>query len=301
MKKRFLSLLFAFVLAVGCASFAGCSEVINGNKIQRMNMVIEFTNPDGSKDEKTIRINLYLNSAPETTKAFIKLAENGYYDGVCVNNVSNNVVEFGGYKRGEDGKLVKNEKQGEKIKGEFAAAGLTQGSLTTSSSGVLVMQRKKGINDAYDTATGNIAITTGSASGYYPTEDYCLFGRLDMSDSEKNPKESYSDSSKINRTGKNSLEVFKTITDLVTEKETDETSVTAYYDSLNDKYYTKVVTTDDDGTDTSWYEGLGADKVEILDKTAIENIEKKLTDDDEKYTFYTLTYTSVVIKSIRKA
>lgn len=305
MKKRLFSVVTAVLLALCCFSFAACSEIKNGSKIQRMTMVLEFTDANGDKDVKDIGIELYLNFAPETTAAFMELAENGYYDGVCVYNVANSCVEFGAYKAGEGGKLVANDKTGKKINGEFKDNGWTGNTLSTSSSGILVMKRNEDDKDDaehnyYNSATGNVVVTIASASGVYPSDSYCAFGRLTMDDADKNPKESYSDSSKVNRTGKSSLDVFKTIGDLKSGKE-DGATVKAYYDSKADKYYTYIEETDEEtsATEKTWFEGLGGEKVEITDKKVVEELEKKIT--EEKYTFFNLPYTSVVIKSIRKA
>ena len=67
------------------------------------------------------------------------------------------------------------------------------------------------------------------------------------------------------------------------------------------KFYTYIEATDEDASETTktWYEGLGDDKTEIADKTVIEELGKKI--DDEKYTFYTVPYAYVTIKSITKA
>ena len=304
MKKRIFSLVVALVLAVACFSLTACGEVKQGSKIQRMKMVLEFRNEKGEvTDEKTVGIELYLNFAPETTKQFMKLAEEGYYDGVCISNVYDKYLEFGEYTGKKAGELTENKKTASPIKGEFEDNGIVGNKLSSSSTGVLIMKHDADDKDGtthYDSAKGTVIVTLNSASAAYPSKSYCVFGRITSDDADKNPKKSYSDSTSVNRTGKSSLEIIKTVADLASKKEDGEITKT-YYDSKVKKFYTYIEATDEDTSETTktWYEGLGDSKTEISDKTVIEELGKKI--DDEKYTFYTVPYAFVTIKSITKA
>ena len=134
MKKRIFSLVVALVLAVACFSLTACGEVKQGSKIQRMKMVLEFRNEKGEvTDEKTVGIELYLNFAPETTKQFMKLAEEGYYDGVCISNVYDKYLEFGEYTGTKAGELTENKKTASTVKGEFEDNGIVGNKLSSSS------------------------------------------------------------------------------------------------------------------------------------------------------------------------
>ncbi len=99
-------------------------------------------------------------------------------------------------------------------------------------------------------------------------------------------RKSYSDSTSVNRTGKSSLEIIKTVADLASKKEDGEITKT-YYDSKvkNSTPISKRPTRILPKTTKTWYEGLGDSKTEISDKTVIEELGKKI--DDEKYTLYT--------------
>ena len=304
MKKRIFSFVVSLLLlAFSCFSLIACTEVKQGSKIQRMNMVLEFRDASGNvTDTKVVGLELYLNFAPETTKYFMNLAESGYYDGVCISNVYDKYIEFGEYVGTKSGELAENTKSAGTVKGEFKDAGIVGNSLSSASTGVLIMKHDADDEDGtthYDSAKGTIVITLASASSVYPANSYCVFGRVTSDDADNNPKESYSDSSSVNRTGKSSLEIVKTVSDLVSYEDDNETTKT-YYDSKVKKFYTYIEETDENSDTTkTWYEGIGDTKTEITDKTVIEELGDKI--DDEKYTFYTVPYLYVTIKSITKA
>lgn len=170
-----------------------------------MNMVLEFRDESGKvTDEKTVGIELYLNFAPKTTKHFMQLAESGYYNGVCISNVYDKYLEFGEYTGTKLGELTENTKTVSTVKGEFEDNGIVGNKLSSSSTGVLIMKRDADDEKEtyYDSAKGTVIVTLNSASAAYPSKSYCVFGRITSDDADKNPKESYSDSTSVNRTGK---------------------------------------------------------------------------------------------------
>ena len=53
----------------------------------------------------TLTYELARKLAPSTVRHFIELADNGFYDGLCVHDYSTSKWITGGYKQGEDGAL----------------------------------------------------------------------------------------------------------------------------------------------------------------------------------------------------
>ena len=79
--KKLLKKATCMVLAVAAATVSVGMFTACETKKPEVKMQIEFEG-----ETYTLEYTLYREIAPETVKHFLKLAENGYYDGVCVHN-----------------------------------------------------------------------------------------------------------------------------------------------------------------------------------------------------------------------
>lgn len=93
-------------------------------------------------DSKSFVIALYPEYAPETCANFEKLVKDGFYDGLIFHRVYEGFMAQGG---GMDKDL--KQKQSPNIKGEFAANGFTQNTLSHTR-GVVSMARATDMNSA---------------------------------------------------------------------------------------------------------------------------------------------------------
>lgn len=108
---------------------------------------------------------LYPNIAPETVANFVKLANEGFYDGLVFHRVIDGfMIQGGGY----DKDL--NQKEAQSIKGEFAMNGY--GNSIKHTTGVLSMARSLDMNSA----SSQFFIMDGTAE--YLDGEYAAFGRL---------------------------------------------------------------------------------------------------------------------------
>lgn len=305
MKKKIFSLIIALMLVFTTLAFSGCSEIESGSKIQRMVMTLDFYDAKGEiVDTKDVEIKLYLNFAPETTATFMKLCEEGFYDGVCIYNVQSDWLEFGRFEYGEDGKLAETDayKNAAAIKGEFSKNGFV-GNKLTSQRAALIMKRDYDDGDIsakkYNTAKGAVIIALNSVSTF-SADRYCIFGTVCVDDESNNPYSAYDDSSKTNRTGISSYSICSSIKSL---REDEDGTVTYYYDPAIVKddakfeagYYTKAV---DDNEEVQYYRGT-----EVKEENLLEGEERsdflKLLSDESKYV-YVIPYTKVIVKGIAK-
>ena len=138
MKSRFLALTLALVLTVFC--FAGC-----GNK--------ENTGNDGDtasgthkavmtiKDYGEVHLELDADTAPITVTNFIKLAKDGFYDGLTFHRVVPDFVIQGGDPEGNG-----TGGSDEEIKGEFSENGVENN--LSHKRGVISMARAQDPNSA---------------------------------------------------------------------------------------------------------------------------------------------------------
>ena len=86
MDKKNLDTLFCFLLLITIIILlAGCTKNVKGNRIA----VIDTT-------MGTIKIILYEDKVPKTTENFIRLAENGFYNGLVFHRVIKDFVIQGG-------------------------------------------------------------------------------------------------------------------------------------------------------------------------------------------------------------
>ena len=290
--KKLLSLVLIAILALSALSLTACSgEIEQGSKIERVLITLDFYDAENKVvDTKTVQAKLYLNFAPETCARFLSLAEDGYFDGTCVSNVQSGWFEFGGYTF-ENGTLTKkafDENKYPALKGEFEKNGWVGNKLTTKSGSLIFKHDTESVNGVskYDTAKGTIIVALSTLSKF-PASEYCVFGTICNDDADDNPYSAV-DSSLVNRSGKSSVAVLNTLTDLVSDD-----GVRTYYYEKENVFYTRV--TDDDGV--RYYLGteIGGD---ALEGEELEKIEDLVSDSDDA--LLTVPYTKVVIKSVKK-
>lgn len=187
--KQFITKIVCALLLVSCLfAFTACGqEVENGSKITRVKFTVEFYNEKGEATEYEIFAKLYENFAPETVAHVKQKIKNGYYNGVCISNVTSAYAQFGDYTLNTDGTLNAKD-QGESILGEFYKTGWT-GNKLTSASGALVLKRDNTIKgDAkYDSGKATIAISFSSTA--FDSESYCIFGKLVSDDGDANSED----------------------------------------------------------------------------------------------------------------
>lgn len=298
MKKKltiFVSLILVLVLMF---SLSACTEVEYGSKVQRMKMVLTYTDAEGTEVERNVTIKLYKNLAPLTVEHFIKLAEEGYYDGTVVSNLQSNWFEFGGYKYDENGKLAACDQDVSTVTGEFSLNGWLNNPLKSSNVGALVMKRNYSLDtdtkSAYDTAKSTVIVTLGSVSRFKTTE-YCYFGLIDNEAESYTVTDSTSDS--VATASKTSLDACKALPDY---RENDD-GVTVYYYETTGEYYSMKKYTDDGNSKTEYYKGLELTDENLLEDEALEDFNKIRNDTQKSYFLLTVPYTKITIKSIRKA
>lgn len=295
MKKLLVSLL-TLIIAVSCVfCLVGCSEVKDGSKIQKIKIVLEIYDADGTATETDIYAELYLNYAPESTAHIIDLIKKGYYDGTCISNVNSYWLEMGMYKYDENGKLVATDYSDGTVKGEFLNNGL-KGNKLTVTKGSIVLKRnydetgKEGSTSQYNTATsGLIFCLSSSASSTFSKNSYCVLGKVLSDDADDDAEDELEQKSSIDKLY--SLIDYKSATD-----DNDNTVITYYYEKAGEgevKYYTKW--TDEDG-EAHYAEGAEVDESKELKDTALEDFEE-LFDKNKNY-FLVVPSVKLVIKSV---
>lgn len=139
----------------------------------------------------TIKLELYPDLAPETVANFIKLANNGFYDGLTFHRVVSGFMIQGGDPNGDgtgspmlsDIGMATSEESDEEycIKGEFIANGVNNTLRHTE--GVISMARSDYTSyssslteESYNSAGSQFFIVTGDASNL--DEYYAAFGKV---------------------------------------------------------------------------------------------------------------------------
>lgn len=291
--KRIISIFITLALSLALVfSLGACKEIDLGSEIKRVNFVLEFYDENGESETTTVTVKLYTTFAPETTKHILDLVEDGYYNGLCVSNVTSSYAQFGDYKFGDDGKLVRVDEKISTVKGEFHNAGTT-GNRLSLSEGVLLLNRDKG-NDSGKASL----VACLSTSAPFDADDYCLLGKFVSDDAD-----SEADSSSIEAL--TSLGKIKRLANLVSS----DSGKKFYYvvndssetDSLTGKYFTY------DGYEDEmyYYDGLfsesdiqkGEKQSFVLSDDEVTALEKKLNSGDGKFEYITLPVYNVIIKS----
>lgn len=163
LKKIIIAVL---TLVAACAMLAACgSEEDTANpgateeQVETVYRHVEIT----VKDYGTIKVELNETVAPITVANFIKLAEEGFYDGLTFHRIINGFMIQGGDPKGNG-----TGGSGENIKGEFSANGVENNLAHTR--GAISMARAK----KNDSASSQFFIMHGDAD--YLDGQYACFG-----------------------------------------------------------------------------------------------------------------------------
>ena len=167
--KKWIVLLLAACMLLSLACAKGTKAPASGQTTETK----EDTNVDKShpiatitmKDGGVIELELYPETAPESVKNFISLANSGFYDGLIFHRVIAGFMIQGG---DPDGKGTGGP--GYSIKGEFKANGVNND--ISHVRGVLSMARAQ----AYDSAGSQFFIM--HRDGTYLDGQYAAFGRV---------------------------------------------------------------------------------------------------------------------------
>ncbi len=138
--KKIIGILMCFILCLTC--FAGCGDKNDENSDVNNNSSnhtkVQVTMESGEK----FVIELYPEYAPETCENFLKLVNNGFYEGKIFHRIVDGFMAQGG---SSDGQGYKGSD--ETIKGEFSANGFSQNTLSHTR-GVISMARTNDMNSA---------------------------------------------------------------------------------------------------------------------------------------------------------
>lgn len=150
-----IAVMMAFVLA-GCGGAADSGETTDSGK---HHVEIQV------KDYGTIKVELDADTAPISVSNFIKLAKNGFYDGLTFHRIISGFMIQGGDPSGNG-----TGGSDETIKGEFSANGVENG--ISHVRGVISMARSQD----YDSASSQFFIMHADA----PSLDgqYAAFGKV---------------------------------------------------------------------------------------------------------------------------
>lgn len=151
----FIAVMMAFVLA-GCGGAADSGEATDSGK---HHVEIQV------KDYGTIKVELDADTAPISVSNFIKLAKDGFYDGLTFHRIISGFMIQGGDPSGNG-----TGGSDETIKGEFSANGVENG--ISHVRGVISMARSQD----YDSASSQFFIMHADA----PSLDgqYAAFGKV---------------------------------------------------------------------------------------------------------------------------
>lgn len=216
--KKLLSKIVAVILVAATLCFCtSCKEIENGSEIHRIKITVTLYDEDGNASDQDVYAKLYKTFAPETVAHIEELISSGYYNGVCISNVSSSYAQFGDAKVNDnDDHALNFIDQGSSVAGEFLANGWKGNKLT--SDGALVLKHDA---DLYDSGKATVAISF--SSGAFKAEKYCIFGKFVTDDGDAEADE---DSWEY----KSSLEKIKTLTELT---KTDD-GVCYYYCDADD-------------------------------------------------------------------
>ena len=174
MKKALIVFLFLALLAL-----CGCGSTTFSPAPEETAVSAEESRPDASrpasgdlrhaeltvKDYGTIKLELDANAAPITVANFVKLAQDGFYDGLTFHRIMDGFMIQGGDPTGTGG-----GGSGERIKGEFAANGVANS--ISHVKGVISMARAKDP----DSASCQFFITVADST--FLDGQYAAFGHV---------------------------------------------------------------------------------------------------------------------------
>ena len=170
-------------------------EVISNNDNPVATMTVEYIDENGSKQEGTIKFELYPDKAPITVANFVNLVNNKFYDGLTFHRIIDNFMIQGGDPSGNGtggaklSDLDKNVASGSdkdynySIKGEFSANGVEN--KVKYEAGTLAMARSDysslGLTEeGYNSACSQFFImnTDDKQTNSYLEGNYAAFGKV---------------------------------------------------------------------------------------------------------------------------
>lgn len=285
--KKFLSKTVATLLIAATLLFCvSCKTIKDGSEIHRVKITVTLYDTDGNAQDTDVYAELYVNFAPITVAHIESLINAGYYNGLCISNVTSDYAQFGDAKLNDDGKTLNFIDQGETVKGEFSRNGWTGNKLTVGG-GALVLKRADA--DEYDSGKATIAVTFGSST--FTSDKYCVFGKFVTDDGDEN-----ADDDSLAK--KSSYERIQTLTELVS----DDNGITVYYcdkDGDENSEYDwagQYITYAKNGDSYKYYKGLSTANADMLsDDEQVDFEEKKSAN---ALNFRTIPAKSAVIKSV---
>ncbi len=144
-----------------------------------MQYIATFVITDQNGTDRIVKIQLHPDKAPISVENFVKLANSGYYDGLCFHRiVPGGCLQGGGYK--VENNTIEEAPDTESIYGEFASNGWAQNDIRHVF-GTISMAR----TNVKDSATSQFFLCIGS----YPSWDgeYAAFGTIvDEAESKSN-------------------------------------------------------------------------------------------------------------------
>ena len=311
MKKLSKILTFLLVLTM-LFTMTSCNElIIDGSKITKVTMTLDFYGADGKvASTSKVKMHLYYNNAPKTVSHVKKLINKGYYNGVCINNISPYFVELGEYHYDSDGNFAKKAYNYGKVEGEFDLNGF-QGQNQPINAGAIVLKRDRGNGaDNHNSATcGLYFMTMGTTD--ITEKDYAFVGRVldDDGGSETTSSSSVDNVDDIDRSKYSSFKIIKTLTDLGVKSVTEEsvkTETTEYYNSKTGDWYKKVVVTDTNNNEsettvsklnnvTNEYEALSS--LEQEEFLALFNLTGSGFS-DEYYDYFRVPFQKIIVRKM---
>lgn len=163
---RIVGAVFAGVIAASSAvMMAGCSTAHPTVKI-----TVEFQSADYELDYK-----LYRKMYPATVQHFLELAENGYYDGLCVHNYTSGMIYTGVYEYNADD--VGNGMGGLEYKDYYAVVSeydsFTQTVFDTASQAGTYTLYGEFVNNGFSVENNGLSHKYGSLVMYYNDISTC--------------------------------------------------------------------------------------------------------------------------------
>jgi peptidyl-prolyl cis-trans isomerase B (cyclophilin B) len=171
MKTKFTSVLLAALLiiavAAGCAGGSTNENAPSGGGEDATQQATVPTVDITFKDRGTVTVELDRDAAPITVDNFLKLANDGFYDGLTIHRISPGFVIQGGDPEGTGA-----GGSDENIYGEFAANGWDKNTISHKR-GVISMARN---NLSMDSASSQFFIVLEDSE--FLDENYAAFGEV---------------------------------------------------------------------------------------------------------------------------
>ncbi len=163
MRKTIISVLLLCAMLFSLVACKTESDKTNGGTetMDKDTIFVEIEMEDGGK----IKLALYRNIAPITVDNFVKLASEGFYDGLTFHRIYKGFMIQGGDPNGNG-----TGNSGTKIKGEFAANGVNN--TLSHKRGVISMAR----GNAYDSASCQFFICDADSTSL--DGQYAAFGEV---------------------------------------------------------------------------------------------------------------------------